>query len=122
VARLPPTSRPAVVIAGEGPERARLARLARTAGVDLRLPGLLGQQALALYMAAADLFVHPCRTLPSGRSEGMPLVVREALARGLPVIASASGGLTELRGASGVTLVAEGDAAALAEALARALG
>ena len=121
VGRLPPASRPTVVIAGEGPERARLQRRARLAQVELRLPGVLGQRALALHMAAAALFVHPCRTLPGGRSEGMPLVVREALARGLPVVASASGGLAELRGSDGLTLVAEGDVSALAEAIARVL-
>jgi glycosyltransferase involved in cell wall biosynthesis len=119
--RLPSAARPSLVIAGEGPERARLAQLARVAGVAVRLPGLLGQPALARHMAAADLFMHPCRTLPGGRSEGMPLVVREALACGLPVIASASGGLEELRGADGLTLVGEGDVEALAEAIARAL-
>ena len=110
-----------VIVAGEGPERARLARQARAAGIRLRLPGMLGQSALALHMAAADLFVHPCRRLPSGRSEGMPLVVREALARGLPVVASASGGLEELRGHAGLSLFEPGEVAALAEAIAGAL-
>jgi glycosyltransferase involved in cell wall biosynthesis len=122
VARMPVEARPSLLIAGEGPERARLARQAREAGVVLELPGLLGQRALAQYMAAADLFVHPCRTLAGGRSEGMPLVVREALARGLPVIASASGGLAELRGATGLTLVPEDDVEALAEAIRQAFG
>ena len=120
--RLPPSSRPILVIAGEGPERARLQHLARAAGIDVRLPGLLGQRALALHMLAADLFVHPCRTLSGGRSEGMPLVVREAMARGLRVVASASGGLEEMRGTDGLTLVGEGDVAALAGAIAQALG
>lgn len=121
VGKLPPDSRPVVVIAGQGPEKERLARQARAAAIDLRLPGLLGQRALARNMAAADLFVHACRTLVSGRSEGMPLVVREALARGLPVIASASGGIVELRGEVGLTLVEAADADTLATAIARAL-
>ena len=121
VGRLAPESRPAVVIAGEGPERQSLVRRARAVAVDLRVPGQLGQRSLARHMAAADLFVHPCRALVTGRGEGMPLVVREALARGLPVIASASGGLVELRGEVGLTLVEADDAAALSVALARAL-
>jgi glycosyltransferase involved in cell wall biosynthesis len=120
VGQLPPASRPRVIIAGEGPERASLARQARALGVALHLPGLLGQQALARHMVAADLFVHPCRTLPGGRSEGMPLVVREALACGSPVVASASGGIAELLGTPGLTLIEAGSADALVAAIARA--
>jgi len=121
VGRIPSSSRPALLIAGEGPENLRLGRAARAAGVHLRLLGPLGQRALAEWMAAADLFVHPCRTLTSGRSEGMPLVVREALASGLPTIASASGGLVELRGTDGLTLVKADDVAVLAAAIESAL-
>jgi glycosyltransferase involved in cell wall biosynthesis len=72
-------------------------------------------------MAAADLFVHPCRTLPDGRSEGMPLVVREALACGLRVVAFASGGLSELQGVAGICLVNPDDTFALAAAIRAAL-
>jgi len=121
IARIPAVARPALVIAGEGPEKTRLAKLAREAGVRLQLAGLLGQRALADCMAAAHLFVHPCRTLAGGRSEGMPLVVREALACGLPVIASASGGLGELLGTPGLTLVEPDDAEALEHAIEHAL-
>jgi glycosyltransferase involved in cell wall biosynthesis len=78
---------------------------------------MLRQDELADVMTAADLFVHPCRVLASGRSEGMPLVVREALACGLPVIASASGGLLELEGSPGLALVAPDDPDALATAI-----
>jgi glycosyltransferase involved in cell wall biosynthesis len=121
LACIPPTSRPDLVLAGDGPEKDRLARQAAASGVRLQLPGLLAQQALADLMTAADLFVHPCRTLPSGRSEGMPLVVREALACGLPVVASASGGLRELEGTAGLALVNPDDANALASAIAHVL-
>jgi glycosyltransferase involved in cell wall biosynthesis len=48
-------------------------------------------------------------------------VVREARARGLPVVASASGGIGELRGTDGLTLVEAGNAAALGAAIAAAL-
>jgi glycosyltransferase involved in cell wall biosynthesis len=121
LARIPPASRPDLVLAGEGPEKDRLARQATASGIRLQLPGLLAQQALANLMTAADLFVHPCRTVPSGRSEGMPLVVREALACGLPVVASASGGLRELEGTPGLELVPPDDANALASAIAHVL-
>jgi glycosyltransferase involved in cell wall biosynthesis len=121
VAKMPAPVRPNIVIAGDGPERPVLARQARARGVDVRFLGTLAPVALAQAMAAADLFVHPCRTLPDGRSEGMPLVVREALACALPVIASASGGLAELDGSSGVRLVEPDSASALAAALESAL-
>jgi glycosyltransferase involved in cell wall biosynthesis len=119
--RIPLAMRPALVVAGEGPEKTRLVKMARDVGVRLQLAGQLEQRALADCMAAADLFVHPCRTLASGRSEGMPLVVREALACGLPVIASASGGLGELLGTQGLTLVDPDDPEALLRAIESAL-
>jgi glycosyltransferase involved in cell wall biosynthesis len=51
----------------------------------------------------------------------MPLSLREALAVGLPAVASAAGGAVELDGAPGLALVAPGDPGALAEALSRHL-
>jgi glycosyltransferase involved in cell wall biosynthesis len=120
VGHLPPTERPNLVIAGAGPEEIRLRRLAAACAVDLRLPGLVSAGSLAEWMAAADLFVHPCRSLPSGRSEGAPVVVREALAAGLPVIASTQGGLPELAGHERLNLVAPEDPSALAAKIARA--
>ena len=122
VGRMASESRPRIIILGEGPERAALGAKAHALGVRLELPGPVPPSLVADYMAAADLFVHPCRTLSDGRSEGMPLAVREALASGLPVIASASGGLCELGGASAaVSLVPADDAEALAGALSRFL-
>ena len=95
---LPPRARPTLAIAGAGPEEPRLGRLAAACAVDLRLPGPVSPAILAEWMGAADLFVHPCRSLSNGRSEGAPVVVREALAAGLSVVASAVGGLPELAG------------------------
>ncbi len=115
--RLPAHRRPRLILAGDGPEAAPLRQLARRTGVELRLLGVVEQPALADWMAAAHLFVHPCRALPDGRTEGAPLVVREALACGLPVLASASGGLLDLREPH-LTLVAPDDPAALAAAIA----
>ncbi|MEO0322755.1 MAG: glycosyltransferase family 4 protein [Myxococcota bacterium] len=107
---------PTVFIGGEGPERARLAKAAREAGLDLRLPGLLLGDAKDDAFAAADVFVQP------SLAEGAPLSVREAALAGLPIVASAIGGVPELlRDTPRVGLVAPGDAAALAAALSRAL-
>ena len=121
IGRLPAETQPTLVIAGQGSEQHGLVQLAKDAGVRLQLPGMLSQRVLAEHMAAADLFVHPCRTLASGRSEGMPLVVREALACETPTVAFASGGLVELRGASGITLVEEDQRDRLPEIIVTAL-
>jgi glycosyltransferase involved in cell wall biosynthesis len=120
VGHLPARERPTLVIAGSGPEEPRLRRLAAACAVDLRLPGLVSAATLAEWMAATDLFVHPCRSLSNGRSEGAPVVVREALAAGLPVIASALGGLLELAGHERLTLVVPENPSALAAKIAAA--
>jgi glycosyltransferase involved in cell wall biosynthesis len=78
-----------LVIAGDGPQRRRLARLARTSG-RIRLLGPLPPDRVAEACRAADLLV-----LPSAR-EGWPNVVTEALASGLPVVAFAVGGVPEI--------------------------
>jgi glycosyltransferase involved in cell wall biosynthesis len=121
VGHLPARVRPTLVIAGTGPEEPRLGRLAAACAVDLRLPGSLSPATLADWMTAADLFVHPCRSLPNGRSEGAPVVVREALAAGLSVVASAEGGLPELDGHQRFTLVAPENPTVLAEAIASSI-
>ena len=107
-----------LVLIGEGAERAALERQARELGVADRVAflGPLPQPAVADWIAAADLLC-----LPS-HAEGSPNVIVEALASGTPVVASRVGGIPDLvdDGANGV-LVAPGDAAALAAALASAL-
>lgn len=119
--RLPLPVRPRLVIAGTGPEVERLQRLARACAVGLHLLGDVSHSTLATWMLAADLFVHPCRSLPDGRREGAPLVVREALALGIPVIASALGGIPDLAGQPGLVLVQADRSAALASEIGDAL-
>lgn len=119
--RLPPSIRPRLVVAGMGPEADRLQRLARACAVELFLPGNVTQADLATWMMAAHVFVHPCRSLPEGRHEGAPLVVREALAIGVPVIASALGGIPDLAGHPGLILVQANHGPSLCRELATAL-
>jgi glycosyltransferase involved in cell wall biosynthesis/uncharacterized membrane protein len=100
---------------GEGPDRAAVA-----ADVRRRLAGrveLLGaRRDVPELLAAADLFVL------SSRSEGLPISVLEAMAAGLPVVATNVGGVSELvvDGETGF-LVPPADPRALAEALERLL-
>jgi glycosyltransferase involved in cell wall biosynthesis len=108
-----------VVILGDGPERHRLQAMAQRLNVDLRLPGFVDRQDVPSWMAAADLYVQPSRRLRSGRTEGLPVATLEALSMGIPVVASATGGLGELPQAPPrLRLVPADNPAALAACLA----
>ncbi|HEX3694617.1 MAG TPA: glycosyltransferase family 4 protein [Polyangia bacterium] len=84
------------IIVGDGPERGALAAAARVAGVRLTLPGWVPRSNLAHWLHAADAYAQPSLALPSARREGLPVATLEALAVGLPVIASDEPGLREL--------------------------
>lgn len=104
-------------VAGDGPERRRLERLARRRGVPAHFHGFVDEAGREAVLGRADLMVVPSR--PVGLlSEGAPLVVVEGLRAGLSVIASDAGGIPELaRGQSRVELVRAGDPAALGGAI-----
>jgi glycosyltransferase involved in cell wall biosynthesis len=106
-----------LVVVGEGPERARLARLARERGVGAAVTFAGFRPDAPRLLAALDVLV-----LPS-RREGSPLVTLEAMARGVPVVASDIDGIAEqvTDGVDGLVVPA-GDAAALAAAVVRVLG
>lgn len=107
-------------IAGEGPLRADLAALAAELGVADRLsfPGFLSQEKLRALYAGSHLFLHPSELGPDGDQEGVPNSMLEAMASGLPILATDHGGIPEAvqSGVSG-RLVAERDHVALADAL-----
>jgi glycosyltransferase involved in cell wall biosynthesis len=98
-----------LAILGDGRERARLQRLARRAGPRVTLAGF--HQDVKDYYQAFDLFVCPSRREPLGR------VVLEALDAGVPVVATATDGPSELLARHGGELVPIGDVAALAARL-----
>lgn len=84
------------IIAGDGPLRAELTERAARCRARIRLVGQLDEAAKLDLLAAADALLLPSRVLPSGRAEGAPLAVLEAMAAALPVIASNTGGIAEL--------------------------
>jgi len=121
LATLREQGRPArLLIAGDGEHRAPLERRAAALGLGSDRVGFLGRasagQVRTLLAGAAALVV------PS-TYEGMPLVVLEAMAAGVPVVASRVSGIPEvvLDGETG-WLVPPEDPAALASALAHVLG
>ncbi len=80
-----------LTIVGEGPERAKLEQLARDGDLEnVQFTGRIAYDKMPLYIGASDVLV-----LPS-KSEGLPDCVQEAMACGVPVIASNVGGLPEL--------------------------
>ena len=83
-----------LVICGAGPEETTLKRLFREKGIEhtVHMAGEIEPELMNQWMQASDLFVLASHT------EGMPNVVMEAMACGLPVIASAVGGLPEAIG------------------------
>ena len=121
VARLPAGQRPTVVVLGEGSQREALERLAARRRIRLLLPGQLSPAEVRHWLALADLFVHPSRPLPSGRTEGSPVALREALGAGIPVVATATGGIPDMmRNHPGaVALVPPDDLPALTAEIAR---
>jgi glycosyltransferase involved in cell wall biosynthesis len=122
-ARLAPTCGPVrVIVAGDGPLRVELAAQARAVAdrCAIELVGEVRGAARDRLLAAADVLVLPSLPVAGGRSEGAPVTALEAMAAGVPVVASRTGGLAELPPDT-ATLVQPGDAAALAQGLARCL-
>lgn len=106
-------SRTVLWIVGEGPERANLQALAQDLGVQNRVTLLGLREDVCLFMQAADCFV-----CPSLWQEAAGLVILEAMACGLPVVASSVGGIPEfvLAGRTGYLFPA-GDQCLLVEHL-----
>jgi glycosyltransferase involved in cell wall biosynthesis len=103
----------ALVVAGEGPERARLQALAQ--GADVRLLGAVDDAQLARLRAGAAVALAPSR---SAETFGMALA--EAMAAGVPVLGSRIGALPEILAED--ELVEPADERALARAIHRQAG
>ncbi len=98
-----------LVIAGEGPLRRRLEARARALRAPVRFIGQAADPGPLL--RAADLMVHAPWT------EGLGTAVLDALARGLPIVATRVGGIPEMVTAGVGSLVPPGDVEALADAV-----
>jgi colanic acid/amylovoran biosynthesis glycosyltransferase len=114
----------ALELIGDGPERDRILARARERGVEGRVsaPGARSAEQVRAALAEARVFALPAIRLPSGRMEGIPVALMEAMAAGVPVVATRLSGIPELvqDGVTGL-LVEPHDPAALAAALERLL-
>ena len=109
-----------LTVIGEGPEAAGLAAEAVRVGVDasVRFAGRVDETTLSEAYRASDLFILPAVLDRKGDTEGLGVVLLEALEFGLPVIASDIGGIPDIvRHRETGLLVPPGDAAALAGAI-----
>jgi colanic acid/amylovoran biosynthesis glycosyltransferase len=107
-------------IAGKGPLQPELEMLAGGLGIlrDVHFLGFLSQSKLQELYASSHLFLHPSEISPNQDQEGVPNSVLEAMATGLPVVATRHGGIPEAvdHGRTGF-LVAEEDHVGLANAM-----
>ncbi|MEW6127390.1 MAG: glycosyltransferase family 4 protein [Acidobacteriota bacterium] len=85
-----------LLIAGEGEQKNNYKSLAGQLNLNAEFLGQVGRNEKRQLLAACDAVVIPSMVLPGGRTEGVPVVMLEAMAAGVPVIASNVGGLAEI--------------------------
>ena len=104
-----------LVIGGSGRELDRLRVLSQRLGVSSRvdLPGRLGRAEISSLLRGASIFAHP------SNNESFGVVVIEALACGVPVVATASGGPEDLVKSEDGLITPVGDVKAFTDALAQ---
>jgi glycosyltransferase involved in cell wall biosynthesis len=107
----PGGARATAVLIGDGSERTQLESLAAQLGLGKRVRFVGGIEGGARLLPAFDAFVL------SSRSEGTPIVLLEAMAAGVPIVASRVGGVPDVVGDGEAVLVAPENTAALAEGL-----
>jgi glycosyltransferase involved in cell wall biosynthesis len=105
----------AATLIGDGSERSKLEALAAELGLRSRVRFVGGIEGGARLLPAFDAFVL------SSRSEGTPIVLFEAMAAGVPIVASRVGGVPDVVGDRAAVLVPADDPAALAQALRQVL-
>ena len=110
----------ALVLAGAGDLEREYRAVASDVGAADRIiwPGLLRQDEVGTYLAAADVVVVPSVRDAAGNVDGLPNVVLEAMASGTPLVTTRAGGIGSVA-EDGVTalVVPEGNVAALGRAI-----
>ena len=112
-------------LVGEGPQWAALQRLVHELRLGERVSflGPLTESEVRAQYAQAQVFALACQELTNGDRDGIPNVILEAMACGVPIASTASAGVVEAVGDEGCgLLVPAGDHEALADALIGLLG
>jgi colanic acid/amylovoran biosynthesis glycosyltransferase len=86
-----------LIIAGKGPLQSHLEELAEELGIarKVHFRGFLSQKELLDLYGSSHAFLHPSETPPDQNQEGIPNSVLEAMATGLPILATRHGGIPE---------------------------
>ena len=109
-----------LIVAGDGPERRPLERLARQFELNVQFAGRVNAITRDELIRSSDIVVIPSRAIDGSRTEGMPLICLEAMAAGRAVVVSRTGGLPEIiRDGENGLLFGTDDAGSLAECLKR---
>lgn len=113
-----------LLIIGDGPERSELEVLAAQSGLgrNVVFQGAVPNGDLPAYYRAADVLVAPSVASSEGDTEGLPVVLMEAAASGIPMVASRIGGIPDLVQHERTGLLVEpADPEAIASAITRLL-
>jgi colanic acid/amylovoran biosynthesis glycosyltransferase len=114
-----------LTLVGDGPKMAELKALVGELGLGdaVVFPGFVDQREVRKLILAGHVFIHPSRTSEDGNREGIPNAALEAMASGMPVVATTHGGFPEaiVSGESGI-LVEENRADLIEQAVLELLG
>lgn len=121
LARLPRERHWRFVHIGGGPLLAELKQQAERLGIDARVEwrGSRDEDDVHAAYGEADIFALCSRVTADGDRDGIPNVIVEAMARGLPIVATTAGAIPEIVSSDSGTLVPSGDAEGFAAALTR---
>lgn len=109
-----------LMIVGDGPARAQIEMRAREFGAAITLTGVVKHRAMPEIFRAADVLAMPSLTTRKW-AEQVGMVALQALASGVPIVATHSGAIPEYVPANVGVLVPENDADALADTLSEML-